>query len=181
MVQHKMRLEMDGKFKIIGIIIFALLCSCKKQENIENSGRELITQNINVLIDSIESFDMSRIQRLEKFKNIKIEKFTVGILDSIIIENSNFKKIDKNTFLKFNIKKNDLVNFKSSYKINIVKINNYDINVLFVRFSNFQIKEDEASIIVKKNIGISMIKNRYYFKKENGVWVFEKKEFLGMG
>jgi hypothetical protein len=175
---------MGGKFKIIGALIFALLCNCKKQMSIENSARELISQNINVLIDSVESFDMSKIQRPKKFRNIKVEKITVGLLDSILIEKSDlnaFVKKSKTNFLQFNIKEDDLINFKANYKINIVKINNYDINVLFIRLSNLTVSEDEASIIVTKVRGISMIKNRYFFKKKKEEWVFIRKEMVSMG
>ncbi|RTZ01459.1 hypothetical protein EKM02_05505 [Flavobacterium sp. RSP49] len=179
-----MQQEMDGKLKMIVLMAFVLFCSCKKQNNIKNNGKELIVQNINILIDSVEYFDMSKVPRPEKFKNIKIEKITVGLLDSILIEKIDFnksKKINKTSFLQFNIKDSDLVDFRSDYKINIVKINNYDINILFVRFSNLTINENEASVIVTKVIGISMIKNRYYFKNKKGVWVFIRKELLGMG
>lgn len=172
---------MIGNYKIVAILVLILFCSCKKQDDKEK-GRELITQNINILIDSIECFDMSKmpvsnvsLKDFKSYKPVKIEQITVGLLDSILIESN------EKDFSDFNLQKSDLVNFKSEYKINIVKVNNYDINVLFVRFSNFIINEKEASIDVKKNIGISMIKNRYYFKKENDVWVFKKKEFLGMG
>ena len=74
-----------------------------------------------------------------------------------------------------------MTNFKSKYTIKIVKLNNYDTTILFVRFSNFQINESDANITVKKVIGISMIKERYYFIKQNDIWVFKKKEILGLG
>jgi hypothetical protein len=179
---------MIQNFKISIIIVLVLFCSCKKQED-KDIGRELITQNINILIDSIESFDTSKMPEpnvsLKDFKNykpIKIEQISVGLLDSILIDNDENPQItNQEKFLKFNLQKSDLVNFKSEYKINIVKVNNYDTNILFVRFSNFQMNKNEANIEVKMNIGISMIKNRYYFKKENDVWVFKKKKLLGMG
>ncbi len=169
------------KYLKTAVIIFVLFCSCKKQDSMD-IGREFITQNINILIDSINHFDISKMpvsevsrKDFKNYKPIKIEQITVGLLDSILIENN------EKEFLDFNLQKSELINFKSEYEINIVKVNNYDTNVLFVRFSNFQIIENEASINVKMNIGISMIKNRYYFKKENDVWVFKKKKFLGMG
>lgn len=174
---------MDGKLKIL--ILFCLFWSCKNKNDLDNinknvlnnkTGKEFITQNINFLIDSVERFDMRKIPRPEKFKDIKIEKFKIGLLDSILIENK-----QGTGFLKFNLDTNNLINFKSEYEINIVKVNNYDINILFVRFSNFKIEKDSASIDVKKTIGISMIKDRYYFKKENNMWIMKKKKWLSMG
>lgn len=174
-----MLVNMDGKFKIIVILIVAIVCSCKKQVTVENSGRELITQNINVLIDSIEMFDMRLFFVPEKYKNVKTEKISIGLLDSIVVEN--LSNIKETNFIKFNISEKEIHNYKSNYKIAIVKLNNFDTKVLFVRFSNFEINENNASIVVKKVIGISMIKERYYFIKQNDMWVFKKKEFLGMG
>lgn len=179
---------MIGNFKIVVIMVFILFCSCKKQ-NKEVVGRELINQNINILLDSIESFDVSKMRvkqvSIKDFKNYKpviIEQIKIGLLDSILIEDDkNLKILNQEKLLKFNLQKSDLINFKSEYKISIVKVNNYDTNILFVRFSNFNIGHDKASIEVTKIIGISMLSNKYYFEKQNGIWVFKKKEFLGMG
>ena len=163
------------------MFFITMFCGCKKQKNVENQAKELISQNINTLIDSIEVFDSSKIIGPEKFKDFKTKKITVGLLDSVIVENTNFKKFENDKFLKFNISKNEIVTFNSDYNINLLKLNNYDINILFVRFSNFKINDNNASIIVKKVIGISMVKNIFYFKKENDKWVFQKKVFLEMG
>jgi hypothetical protein len=179
---------MIGNFKILGIIIILLLCSCKKQNGMVENGRELIKQNINVLIDSIDIFDTSKmpISKVSKkdFKNykpIKIEQIRVGLLDSILVKDVDLKTDVQTNYLKFNLQTKDLINLKSKYKIIIVKVNNYDTNFLFVNFFNFKIQGNKASIEVKKNIGISMLHHKYYFEKGNGVWVFKKKELLGMG
>lgn len=178
-----MQQEMVGKLKII--ILFFLFLSCKNKNDLENvrqdvqyskRGKEFVSQNINTLIDSVERFDMSKIPRSNKFKDVKIEKLKIGLLDSVLVENK-----QGTGFLQFTLATKDLINFKSEYDISIVKINNYDINTLFVRFSNFKIEKDFVSIDVKKNIGISMIKNRYYFKKENNIWIFKDKKLLGIG
>jgi hypothetical protein len=55
------------------------------------------------------------------------------------------------------------------------------IEIMLVTFLNFSIQGKKSSIEVKKRIGISMIRHKYYFQKENGIWVFKKKEFLSMG
>lgn len=173
---------MDGKLKII-MLIFLFCCCENKNKNdhkIEDTsfnkkGKEFIIENINFLIDSVERFDMSKVPAREKFKDIKIEKFKIGLLDSILSKNN------ESEFLKFILYKNDLINFKSDYEVSLVKINNYDTKILFVSFSNFRFGENDASIDVKKVIGISMIKNRYYFKKENNKWILKKKQLLSLG
>jgi hypothetical protein len=106
---------MDGRFKVIVFVI--LFSACQKKNNLDRinqnvlnikSGKEFITQNINFLIDSVEGFDMSKIPRPAKFNDIKIEKFKIGLLDSILIDN-NSQEVG---FLKFNLDKDDLVNYK---------------------------------------------------------------------
>lgn len=182
---------MDGKYKIAIILIF-IICSCKNEVKMNNknglntdSQRVFIAQNINSLIDSVESFDTSLIPPSEEFKDFKVEKITIGLLDSVFIENDenfniNQKKNQLKSF-KFKLQESDLVNFKTNYTIKLVKVNNYDTNVLFVNFFNFKIQGNKASIEVKKKIGISMIHHKYNFEKENGVWILKRKELLGMG
>lgn len=173
--------------KVFFILFCLVLFSSCKQENIVESGRELIFQNINILLDSIESFDTSKMPGPENFKDfkdvkieqIKIDKIKIGLIDSVLVVNRNLKEVVSNS--SFTITENDLINFKSDYKIDIVKVNNYDVNFLFVSFSNLQIVNDNASIDVKKVIGISMTKDRYFFKNENGGWVFKRKINIGIG
>lgn len=163
--------KINALFVLFSLMFFS---SCKQEIKID-SGRELIIQNINVLLDSVERFDTSKMPTSEEFKNVKIEQIKIGLIDSVLVQNIK----DYNS--SFIINRNDLVNFKSNYKIEIVKVNNYDINFLFVSFSNFKIHNDEATIDVKKVIGISMTKDRYFFKNENGHWVFISKENIGLG
>ncbi|WP_316633062.1 hypothetical protein [uncultured Flavobacterium sp.] len=177
---------MIGNFKIIGIIFLFLIFSCKKQNGAIEDGRELITENINVLLDSVEFFDTSRmpvssvsLKDFKKYKPVKIKQIKIGLLDSIT--NENLTSNEKSKFVKFNIGKNEIFNFRSKYIIEILKINNYDSNILFVKFSNFRIENNLANIEVKKVSGISMTHHKYYFKKKNGRWVFIKKELLGIG
>jgi hypothetical protein len=186
-VQQKMQQYMIGNFNTLTILIILLLLGCKKpNEELEN--RRLIRQNINVLIDSVESFDISKMpvssvsrKDFKNFRPVKLKPMRICLLDSILAKEDRLKTNDGIKYLRFNLNKEDLVNFKSNYKIMIVKVNNYDPNILFVRLSNLIIQENKASIEVKKVLGISMLHNKYYFEKENGVWIFKKKEFLSMG
>ena len=114
---------MDGKYKIL-IALFFIICSCKNEVKTNNknglntdSQRVFIAQNINSLIDSVESFDTSLIPPSEEFKDIKVEKITIGLLDSVFIENDdNFNHINqkKNQLksFKFKLQESDLVNKK---------------------------------------------------------------------
>ena len=177
---------METQLKMVGRIIILLFVlfnfySCKNKITPEKLGKDLISQNINILIDSIERFDMRAIKRPKKFEHIKIEKISVGLFDSIKIEKNEVGKQHKNKFLSFTINYNDIKNYKSDYSINLTKFKNDDVKTVFVKFYNLKIDKNFASIIVKKIIGISMIEDIYYFKKENDKWVFVRKEFLGMG
>ncbi len=185
-----MQERMIGNFKISAfLIVFILFFSCNKQNCLKNDeAKELIIKNINILIDSIESFDSSKIpispvsiKDFKNYKTVKIEKMRIGIIDSVLVRTDDLELNNQMDYIKFNLQNKDLINFKSNYKINIVKVNNYDINVLFVSFSNFLIKDNNAEITVKKVIGISMIKEIYFFKKEKGIWLFSKKKLIGMG
>ena len=178
---------MIGNFRILVIIVPFLIFSCNRKNGIIQNGNELITQNINVLLDSIEIFDISKMPvsdvSTKDFKNyraVKTKQIKIGILDSIKIIDNNYLTINKE-FLKFNLQKSNLINFKSEYKIEILKTNNYDTNILFVRFSNFNINNNKADIVVTKIVGISMVSNKYYFEKRDEIWVFKKKIMLGMG
>jgi hypothetical protein len=171
---------MDGIFKKIALIFLLLaFISCKKDEkpisdhdNLVSEGKTFIKQNINMLIDSVMQFDIPSLD-----KKIKTEKLTIGLIDSVSYNGIS----NPYNFLAFKLKKSDLSLYKSPYKISLVKEKNNDTNVLFVIFSDFRIKKDDAFIVVKKVRGIGMIKNVYYFRKKSGVWVFIKKDLMNMG
>jgi hypothetical protein len=101
-------------------------------------------------------------------KDSKEPKLTVGLIDSISINGNPAK-----------LKDNSISLYRSSYKLNLVKRDNFDGNVLFITFSNFKIDGTQSSIVVKKIFGISMMQATFYFKKENGIWVFVRKKNSG--
>ena len=109
-------------------------------------------------------------------KKIKSEKLTIGLVDSV-----SYKGLNPYNYLAFKLKKSDLSLFKSPYKISLVKEKSNDINTLFVMFSNFRIKDNEAYIVVKKVRGIGMTNDKYYFKKEKGKWVLINKRLISVG
>lgn len=177
---------MDGICKkIVFVFLFLTVLGCKKEEKpiskneiLISEARNLIRQNSNVLLDSIIQFDI----RLPNEKNDP-PKFTIGLIDSIPKREMKqyLGRMDGDKFTSFKLEKSDLVNFKSPYKLNLVKTNNNDINVLFITFSEVNIDGNHAYVVVKKVRGIGMITNTYYFRKENGKWVFTKKEVDNMG
>ncbi|OXB05103.1 hypothetical protein B0A81_15465 [Flavobacterium plurextorum] len=177
---------MDGIFKkMIFFFFFLTVLSCKNEDkpkvkkiDLISEGRSLIRQYSNILIDSVEQFDV----RPEKEKN-DAPKITIGLIDSIPKrrEESNLGRTDGHTFVSFKLEKEDLIKFKSPYKLNLVKENNNDINVVFVTISELSINDEKAYVVVEKVRGIGMVNEVYYFKKENGIWVFTKKRFSKMG
>ena len=181
-VQQIALINMDGKNRIIILILlFLSICNCKNQVKSNVDGRELINQNINILIDSIEGFDMSNILMPNGQKNLNIKKISVSLLDTVCVESTNLKNKSSAKFQNLNISKNEISKFKTNYKINLTKVRNDCAEILFVKFYNFEINKNYANITVKKIIGISMIENIYYFKKINNIWVFKRKKFQGMG
>jgi hypothetical protein len=177
---------MDGIFnKIVLLLLLAFTISCKKGQKIDtvkssliSEGRSLIREYSNVLIDSVEQFDV----RPEHEKN-DAPKITIGLIDSIPkrTDKSKLGRQDGHTFAVFKLEKEDLINFKSPYKLNLVKENNNDVNVVFVTILELSINGEKAYVAVKKVRGIGMIEDTYYFKKENGKWIFLRKGLSNIG
>lgn len=173
------------KKSLVILCLLVLTTSCKKEDRIDAvknnlivEGKALIKQNSSVLLDSVEQFDV----RPEKEKN-DAPKIIIGLIDSIPKrrEELNLGRTDGHTFVSFKLENEDLVNFKSPYKLILVRGKNNDINIVFVTISKLRIERDKAYIVVEKVRGIGMVNEIYYFKKENGIWVFIKKELSKMG
>lgn len=75
----------------------------------------------------------------------------------------------------------DLSNFKSPYRLNFVKKEVSEFQVLFVSIFNLKIETDVANILVMKKHGISSTVDRYYLKKQSNKWSFISKEQISMG
>lgn len=180
-----MQKNMDGIFKKIVFVslLLTLISGCKKDEKIDTvksdlvtEGRALIKQNSNVLIDSLERYDLAI---LNKKKGGALK---VALLDSLLI-NERYSKYSSEpfNFFTFKLDKNNISNFKSPYKLYLVQKEISQNNVLFVSFSNLKIDNDIAQIMVIKISGNSSVIDRYYFKKQNNKWIFTSKEKLSMG
>lgn len=170
---------MDGRIIVLLVSVLFLNCEKKTNRNVKadvlkkKEAKEFVIENINILIDSVEGFDMSK---YPKFRKLKIEKFKISLADSIITEKNSF-----GSFFNFRLDKKILENYKSDYEIKLVQNYKEDIRYLFIQFSNFTIDDNVAEISVKKKIGISMVKDRYYFQKKNNKWILKKKQLLSMG
>jgi len=179
MVQQLILRKMNGKFIILLISLLFLNCKNKvvgdaKSDNLkEQIASEFITKNINILIDSVENFDMSKVP---KFKDIKIEKLKIALVDSIVTDKNSF-----GAFLNFKLDEKCIANYKSDCEIILVPRDDEDLKYLFVQFSNFTLEDNIAQVVVKKRIGISMEKDKYYFEKMNNKWILKKKQLLSMG
>jgi len=177
-----MQNNMDGLFnKIVLVLLLVLAVSCKKEEKIDAvknnliaEGKALINQNSNILLDSLERYDMNILQ-----KEGKLEPLKIALLDSVNIN----ERFSRSTFkfCTFKLEESDFSNFKSPYKLNLVKKEISEIHVLFVSFFNLKVDKDVAEILVIKINGISSTVDRYCFKKQGNKWIFTSKEQISMG
>ncbi|MBZ4036840.1 hypothetical protein K6T82_18870 [Flavobacterium sp. 17A] len=173
---------MDGIFnKIVLLLLVLLTIGCKKKDkkdevknNLIAEGKILIKQNSNVLIDSLERYDMNIL-----YPEGKLKPLQVALLDSVGI-NERFSR-ETLKCITFKLEESDFSNFKSPYKLNLVKKEVSEVHVVFVSFLNLEIQNDLANIVVIKINGISSTIDRYYFKKQNNKWIFLNKHQMSMG
>ncbi|MFH7016863.1 hypothetical protein [Flavobacterium sp. FlaQc-47] len=171
-----------GIFNKIGLVLLLVLTiGCKKEQQIDvvkNSliaeGKALIKQNSTILLDSLEMHDMSPVNKDGRLKPLK-----VALLDSVGI-NERFSR-ETLKCSTFKLEESDFSNFHSPYRLNLVKKEISESQVLFVSFSNLEIKKDLANIVVMKTHGIGSATDRYYFEKQNNKWVFARKREISRG
>lgn len=172
---------MDGIFNKIVLVLLVLLVSCKKEQKIDAvknnliaEGKTLIKENSNILLDSLESHDMSLYNKEGGLKPLKI-----ALLDSVGI-NERFSR-ETLKCITFKLEESDFSNFKSPYKLNLVKREVSESQVAFVSFLNLEIQNNHANIVVIKIYGISSEIDRYYFEKQRNKWVFARKKEISRG
>lgn len=170
---------MDGVYKIVLIFIFITFLGCKKQHNNVSIAKELISTNINILIDSVETFDVSKYKNSQKSKK---NAFSIGLIDTVEIDNEILKnKSNVPYYVSLKLNSNDIINFKSEYEVDLVSVDNLRSDILFIKFKNLKIEGKKANIEVKKTRGIGMINAIYFFEKINDKWIFKNKKILNMG
>jgi hypothetical protein len=173
---------MDGIFnKIVLLLLLAVTISCKKEQKIDtvkssliSEGRSIIREYSNILIDSLERHDMSLYNEKGELKPLKI-----ALLDSVGV-NERFSR-ETLKCITFKLEESDFSNFNSPYRLNLVKKEISESQVLFVSFLNLEIKKDLANIVVMKIHGIGSAIDRYYFEKQNNTWIFKNKQEISRG
>ena len=155
----------------ISILSFVVY-SCQKNEREEGDPvNTFLTENINILLDSLSTFHADR-----------HNKISVQLLDSI---NDNVRLIKGKKYKYSNVLMNEniLSKIESDYNVELVKRENFTAEFIFVRISNLYIDEEgnEARVTVKKRRGIGMVKNMYVFKRINNLWILKNKKLVGMG
>lgn len=190
---------MAGNFKIIIVSTLLSLISCKqdKFEEKKRIGYEILNDNINILLDSLDYFDSSRIlpPPKSKFKIIKDGPFNVEILNLIKINPVNINQCIMLTKNRFKKNKNKLyeLSFKINRLRNIEKYKDYTIyltkyqksgeKTIKINFYNLLIDENYnyASLTVQKKVGIGMKEEIYYFIKITNKWKFLNKKLIRIG
>lgn len=178
---------MGGNFKLVLLYFFLSVVSCQSGKDKDYLiFSKIISENFEVLLNSAEYFDQSKI-----LKNNVDDKIVVDLLDEVVsIETLNSEKKFK---AKFGITDNNLKPvFYKIDKIPKKEVNGYPINLISkernensvsVQFANFFIDDSKmnSSITVIKRRGIGAISEIYYFKKSNGRWKYEGKDLLFVG
>ena len=165
---------MNGIYKIIFLISFIIFIGCKNNDNTNSKGKAFIKRNINILIDSVGYFDMS------KYLNKK-DVFSIALIDSITVEGRHTNGNKSIKYLTFKIHQNDIELFNSKYKLKLVPVKNRATDIVFIQFCDFKINEAKASIIVRQTRASGMIENIFFFEKNNGIWILKKKKMLTIG
>lgn len=76
----------------------------------------------------------------------------------------------------FKLEKEDLIKFKSPYKLNLVKENNNDMNVVFVNILELSINGEKAYVAVKKVRGIGVWLRKFIILKKKTESEFLQKK-----
>ncbi|WP_123902278.1 hypothetical protein [Chryseobacterium arthrosphaerae] len=175
---------MVGNFKYFVFILFYItLFSCQNKQEKSQLGKELITENLPILLDNLDYFDVSEsplsvgiyqyVGEIKSDQNIVIEKFQnkFNLNDEEISEYEiKLEKIPKKIGNHFVFLNTDNAFHKKSSMINISFVN------LIISKNN-----KYASIEVVKSLGSGAKFEIYHFKQDNGKWIFAGKEIIGLG
>jgi len=175
---------------LIMALFLLTLMNCTRNDNFKVEGEKLIDSNIEFLLDSIKSFDWTKIPLNKKSIHDKRETFRYELIDVVLVEqnsmrflNSNFNaKLAHSKAISLKINPSFISKFKLKH-VALVKKKSNSIYALSIVFSNLLMSDNEryASIVVTKTCGISMKKDVFYFEKRNGKWVYLRKDQLSMG
>ena len=175
---------MVGNFKYFAfIVLYITLFSCQNKKEKSQLGKELITENLPILLDDLDYF------------NISENPLSVGIYHYVGENKSDQTMVIEKFQNKFNTNNEEI--FKNQIEIEKIpkKIGNHSVflntdntfrkqrDIINVSFVNFIISKNNqyASIEVIKSLGSGVKFEIYHFKQNNGKWIFVGKEIIGLG
>lgn len=175
-----------GSFSLF--IISILLISCSRKIDYSEIGNKIISENKNIIFDSLSIFDI----------NIKhnVEINEVINKDSSIFYNYNLTMIDSSFVKRLGVKKFSIENVKN-FNLTLPKsfvIGNRQFSisdtrplgkVITIEIFNFYIdqKYNEVFFMTRKGIkgGIGNKTDIYHFRKINNNWRFVRKSVVSIG
>jgi hypothetical protein len=175
---------MVGNFKYLVLFLLYFSCSsCQDKEKKAQLGNELISKNLNVLLDNLDYFNTSD------------NPLTVGIYQYVGVNKSDQEIIIKKFQDKFSLKNGKIFNNfirlekipkkNGRYSLFLDTDNTFQKrhDIIKVSFVNLIISNDNkyASVEVIKSLGSGSKSEIYYFKQINGRWIFESKELIALG
>ncbi len=165
-----------------------LLINCSEKADYSKIGNKIISENTNVIFDSLNIFDVDAKHDVE-LKGAINE-------DSSIFYNYNLTVIDSSFIKKLRIKRFNIKNVKD-FKLTLPKSfvidhRQYSIKnieppgkTIWIELFNFYIdeKNNEAFLMVKKGVkgGIGYKTDIYYFKKFKDKWKYIGKDVISIG
>jgi hypothetical protein len=175
---------MVGNFKYFAfIVLYIALFSCQNKKEKNQLGRELITENLPILMDDLDYFDVSE------------TPLSVGIYQYVGEIKSDQSMVIKKFQNKFNTNNEEIL--KDQIKIEKIpkKIGNHSVflntdntfhkkkDIINISFVNFIISKNKqyASIEVVKSLGSGAKFEIYYFKQNGNKWSFIGKEIIALG
>lgn len=175
---------MVGNFKyFVFILLYTTLFSCQNKQDKSQLGKELITENLPILLDNLDYFDVSE------------SPLSVGIYQYVGEIKSDQKMVIEKFQKKFNLNDDEMPEYQIKIEKIPQKIGNYSIflnkdnefhkksNMINISFVNLIISKNNkyASIEVVKSLGSGAKFEIYHFKQDNGKWIFAGKEIIGLG
>jgi len=174
---------MDGNSKYLIFFLLFSFISCENKEKKTQLAYELISNNLNILLDDLDYFAISD------------SHFPVGVYQYIGEIESDQNIVIKKFQNKFDLKNEKIFNETIKIEKTPKTVGNYQLyldtdddfqkinNTIKISFVNLIISKNNryACIEVVKSLGSAAKFEIYYFKQVNGKWIFEGKELLSLG
>lgn len=169
---------MVGNFKFMVLLFICISCINIEKQKI--TATEIITQNIDILLENPKYFDTDNTE-----KTIFLNKEIIGI-DSDLAKNIFVKKfnLNKNNIQPILFSLNSLhINSIDGYNVSIQNgIANLNDKITF-QFANVFISENGkyscVEVISQRGIGAKFI--LYLFQKDKNKWLLVEKKIIALG